>query len=161
MQGVAYLGESMKQVTLAALAITALASCVSTTLQGYEGLARPDDETALVTVERPTNNRGDATIRIVSVDTPLGEPISVAARAVRLLPRETCLGVRAYSSSVASMTVELCFEPSPGRRYQVRASTTAPESPMAVFDVHGLFLIDRGSQEVVAHTPGIDDTILV
>ena len=139
----------------------ALASCASTVLQVYEGPARPDDQTALVTVERPGSNRGDATIQIVSVDTPRGDIIPVTARTVRLLPRETCLGVRARSSSVATVSFELCFEAYAGRLYELRALTQGETVPLEIgdrnvgqgsFGVDRVYVIDISTQETVAYS---------
>ena len=140
----------------------ALVSCASTTLQGYEGPARPDSQTALLSVESQSRNQSSAALRIVSIDTPRGEPIPITARRVRLLARETCIEVRASSSSGAFLLSDLCFEPYAGSRYELRASTSGAaalpgigpldEFEQGPFDVIRVVLIDLSTREIVADT---------
>ena len=152
MQAGAYLGESMKQVILAAVASTALAGCASITLQGYEGLARPDNETAVV---RATGwgRRTSKSILFVSVDSPRGDPIPIQARAIRLLPRETCIRIELTSISGLKER-ELCFEPYAGRSYEVRL-IRVPVSyvldPDELSDVYTLLLRDVASRELLSY----------
>jgi hypothetical protein len=118
------------QLFSAILSGLALASCASTTLRGYEGPPRPDSETALVRT-RGTGGGRALYMRIVSFDTPRGEPIPVRTRSIRLTPRETCLGVQGRRGPV----VNVCFEPDANHHYELRrargafASDIEPEPP--------------------------------
>ena len=146
----------MKRVILAAIAGTSFSGCAGTTLQGYEGPARPDESTALVTTEPRTRNASSTTIRIISID---GDPTPVRARSVRLLPRDTCLGVRARSSSLAYTSGELCFEASAGRRYELRAQIEVDEvayqnlgGQFGQQDVARILIVDLATNEILAVT---------
>ncbi len=136
----------MKQVTLAGVVLTALSGCASTTLQGYEGLARPDSETALVRV----SGYGPST-RIVSVDSPRGDSIPIRTRTLRLLPRETCLGIEVWS---VSELFELCFEPSADRTYEVRMINRPISyelAPELRSDVYTLHIRDAATREILSY----------
>ena len=130
----------------------ALVSCASTTLQGYEGPPRPDSETALV---RTIGAGGGSALfmRIVSVDTPRGEPIPVRARAIRLLPRETCLGVQGRRGSNGPV-VNVCFEPYANHHYELRRARGASASDLGLelpeSDGPRLLLRDLTTREIVA-----------
>ena len=130
----------------------ALVSCASTTLQGYEGPPRPDSETALV---RTIGAGGGSALfmRIVSVDTPRGEPIPVRTRSIRLLPRETCLGVQGRRGSNGPV-VNVCFEPYANHHYELRTARGAFASDLGLepseSDGPRLFLRDLTTREIVA-----------
>jgi hypothetical protein len=86
--------------------------------QGYEGAASPDSDTAVV---RATGwgSRTSRSILFVSVDSPRGDPIPIETRAIRLLPRETCLGIEIRRNTGVD-ELELCFEPLAGENYEIR-----------------------------------------
>ena len=129
----------------------AVASCASTTLQGYEGPPRPDSETAFVRTRGAGGGRGLGML-IVSVDTPLGEPIPVRTRAIRLTPRETCLGVQGRRGSDGPIVI-VCFEPDANHHYELRrargefASDLEPEP--SITDGPRLLLRDLTTNEIV------------
>ncbi len=129
----------------------ALASCASTTLQGYEGPPRPDSETAFVRTRGAGGSRA-VYLRIVSVDTPRGEPIPVRTRSIRLTPRETCLGVQG-GRGTNNLVVYVCFEPDANHHYELRrargafASDLEPEPSET--DGPRLLLRDLTTREIV------------
>ena len=98
-------------ISIAAICVV-LTSCANTVTQGYEGSARSDDETALV------RTRARSTL-IISVDSPRGDPISIRTRVLRLLPRETCLGIEIGLLPGGVIERELCFEPTVNRSYDI------------------------------------------
>jgi hypothetical protein len=113
-----------------------------------KGHPRPDSGTALV---RTIGAGGGSALfmRIVSVDTPRGEPIPVRTRAIRLIPRETCLGVQGRRGS----RVTVCFEPYANHYYELRrargafASDPGQEPPES--DGPRLLLRDLTTREIV------------
>ena len=129
----------------------ALASCASTTLQGYDGPPRPDTETALVRTRGAGGGRA-LFMRIVSVDTPRGEVIPVRTRSIRLTPRETCLGVQGRRGADGPV-VNVCFEPYANHHYELRrargefASDIEPEP--SITDGPRLLLRDLTTREIV------------
>jgi hypothetical protein len=127
-----------------------VASCASTALQGYEGQPLPDSETALVS----TKGRGVFNFtRIVSVDTPLGEPIPVRTLSIRLAPRETCLGVQG-GRATNHLVVNVCFEPYAGHQYELRRQRGPYVIDRALYPPEGrgpiLLLRDLTTSEIVA-----------
>ncbi len=146
------------------LASLVLASCASTVLQGYEGPARPNDETALISTRRASTQTlgtylGNA--NIVSVQSPHGT-LPTNSRSARVLPGETCIGVRAGSSTVASMTAELCFEAYAGSTYEIRVLSAGTQQDLedsaggqravqnASSTVTRIWMVDAATSEVVA-----------
>ncbi len=129
----------------------ALASCASTTLQGYEGPPRPDSETALVRTRGAGGGR-DLFMRIVSVDTPRGVPIPVRTRSIRLTPRETCLGVQGPRGS-NGLVMNVCFEPYANHHYELRRARGAFASDLELeppeSDRPRLLLSDLTTREIV------------
>ena len=111
----------MRYVWLVAPILTCLilASCAGTTLQGYEGPARPDDETALIST-RPALRR-NIVAEIVSIQLPHGTLPTKTTRA-RVLPGETCILVNALlrrDEFANSASAYLCFEADAGTAYQL------------------------------------------
>ena len=101
-----------------------MASCAGTVLQGYEGSARPDDETALITTRRASTQSVGSRLgraNIVSIELPHGT-MPTNTRSARVLPGERCIGVRVSSISVAATTAELCFWAYAGSIYEIRVS---------------------------------------
>ena len=139
----------MKQVVLAALAITALSGCVSRFLQGYEGPVRPDEETALVRAV-PANNASLRAIQILAIQTP-DVRLPASGSDVRLLPGDTCLEVRAQTITQDSSTGDLCFTADSGRTYELRVFTTVrrPYEGRVIYSVFSYELIDLSSDEIV------------
>jgi hypothetical protein len=148
-------------------ACLALASCTVTPLQIYEGPALPDDQTALISVQRQTSDRTAATVRILSVDTPRGEPIFTRTNSVRVLPRATCIEAVARSSTLDRLAAELCFATYAGGHYEVRALTSGSPLPPQLqaaggdiqittipqsgpYNVSRLFVIDSVTREILA-----------
>ncbi len=113
----------MKSFSVVVAAITTLAGCASAALQGYEGADRPNDETALIEVERPQRMRGVQRVEIVSLSLRHGI-MEVEATRVRVLPEETCLAAHALSDSGDSAQAYLCFEPEVGETYVLSVGTT-------------------------------------
>ena len=142
-----------------------LASCASTVLQAYEGSARPDDETALITTRRAsTQTLGNRVGRadIVSIQLPHGT-LPTNSRSARVLPGETCIGVRARSATVASVTAELCFFAYARSVYEIRVSVSGRQQELtedsgddqrtvetAPSTVTRIWIEDAATSEVVA-----------
>ena len=95
-------------------------SCASGPLRGYPGTPRPDNETVLVEVERPTRSPLAANVRIPWIGAPRGEVIPVTTRRVRLLPGEVCVSALATVSALIPQSAELCFDASAGAIYEIR-----------------------------------------
>jgi len=139
-----------------------LASCANAVLHGYEGPARPDNETMLVRAARNSGDRLSANIQIVSVDTPRGEQIPVSTRSVRLLPGETCIGILATSSTMDQESAELCFFGEPGDEYEIRVLVTGVEQDLTdsaggrrpvlggPFRVDRIWIVDRATSAIIA-----------
>ena len=126
------MGElTMRELQLLSVvaATLALAACANAPLQGYDGPVLPDDETALVSVQRNSGDRMAATVRITSFETVLDEPVPVSATSIRLRPGETCLGIRARTSTLHTFSREMCFEAYAGTRYEVHAQVEGSSSP--------------------------------
>jgi len=159
----------MRRTNFTALALYGLASIACTTgpIKGYEGPALPDNETALISAQRVSNDRTVARVRIRSYDTVRGEAIAVRADRVRVFPRRTCVEAVATTSTLDSFAAELCFEAVQGRHYEIRALTRgSPLPPQLVssgadipitvnpesgpFTVTMLLVIDASTQEIVA-----------
>ncbi len=146
----------------------ALASCATGPLQIYEGPSLPDTDTALISAPRLPDDRTAANVRILSVENARGEVIRVTSRSVRILPRETCIEARATTSTLDSMSADLCFEPYSGGRYEVRASVSEstssaptqvdvgdvlqalPNVQSGPFNVSRLFVMDMATRRIVA-----------
>ncbi len=141
-----------------------LTSCASTVLQGYQGPARPDDETALITTRRASTQTVASRVGradIVSIDIP-GGILSTSTRSARVLPGERCIGVRARSTSVASTTAELCFWAYSGSVYDIRVLVAGREQELEYadgdqrpvesgpFTVTRIWMVDAATSEVVA-----------
>ena len=156
-------GLQLLSVFAAALALTA---CASTTLQGYAGPVLPDGETALVSVQRTSGDRMAATLRITAVEALRQEPTSVTATSIRVLPGDTCLGVRARTSTLHTFSPELCFEAYAGTRYEIIAQVQGSSAPPQLesetggvtmrntqngpFFVTRVLIIDSATREIVA-----------
>ena len=112
-----------------------LAACASGPLQIYEGPARPDSETALISAPRSSNDRLAANVRIQSSDDRLGGVVPVTSRSIRVIPRGVCIVARATTSTMDSMSADLCFNAYAGNRYEVRASVTGSASGVTAADV--------------------------
>ena len=100
----------------------ALASCASGPLQIYEGPALPDSETALISALSSPNDRMAANVRILSADDRLGGVVPVTSRSIRVLPRGVRVEARATTSTMDSMSADLCFNAYAGNRYEARRS---------------------------------------
>jgi hypothetical protein len=139
-----------------------LASCANTVLQGYEGPARPDNETILVRAARNGGDRLSANIQIVSVDTPRGEKLPVSTRSVRLLPGETCIGILATSSTMDQESAELCFFGESGDEYEIRVLVAGVEQILedtaggrrpvlgGPFRVDRIWIVNRATSAIMA-----------
>ena len=132
----------MRYVWLVAPILTCLvlASCASTTLQGYEGRARPNDETALITTRRAGFRH--LSVDIVSIQLPHGT-LPTKTRRARVLPGETCIAVQALTTSLDSAAAYLCFEADAGKTYELRVP--APDG-----EVMGFRLVNLRTGESVA-----------
>jgi len=124
-----------------------LASCASTALQGYEGLARPDDETALISTRRPSRSARSpvSSADIVSIQLPHGT-LPTDTRLARVLPGETCILFEALvrrEDFVDSASAYLCFEADAGTTYALRVS--APDG-----EIVGFRLENQRTRELVA-----------
>ncbi len=145
----------------------ALVSCASGPLQIYEGPALPDSETALISALRPPNDRMAANVRILSADDARGEAVPVTSRSIRVRPRGVCVAARATTSTMDSMSADLCFNAFAGNRYEVRAAVSGafsgvtavdvlddsqilPGSQSGPFTVSRLFVINSSTQRIVA-----------
>jgi len=155
----------MRYVWLVAPILTCLvlASCASTALQGYEGRARPNDETALITTRRAGYRH--LSVDIVSIQLPHGT-LPTKTRRARVLPGERCIEVRARSTAVVSMTAELCFWAYSGSIYEIRVSVAGRERELELGEgeqrpvesipttVTRIWMVDAATSEVVAvYTP--------
>ncbi len=144
-----------------------LAACASGPLQIYQGPARPDSETALISAPRPSNDRLAANVRILSTDDRLGGVVPVTSRSIRVIPRGVCVKARATTSTMDSMSADLCFNAYAGNRYEVRASVSGSTSGVTAadvlddtqdllnsrsgpFTVSRLFVIDMSTRTIVA-----------
>lgn len=158
---------SVVRLALIGLCSFAAVACTTRPLKGYEGPLRLDSETALIRVERISNDRTAARVRIRSFDTARGEVIPVRADRIRVLPRRTCIEATATSSTLDRFSAELCFEPVEGGQYEIRAltrgspqpnqlATTGGEIPVAInsasgpFQVTMLLIVDSSTLEIVA-----------
>ncbi len=144
-----------------------LAACASGPLQIYEGPALPDSETALISAPRPPSDRAAANVRILSADDLRGEVVPVSSRSIRVVPRGVCVEARATTSTMDSMSADLCFNAYAGNRYEVRAAVSGATSGATAGNVSGdteglrgsqsgpftvsrLFVIDTSTQRIVA-----------
>jgi hypothetical protein len=107
-------------IPLVTVVCAGLVSCANSTLQGYDGPPRPDDETFLVRAARNTADRLSANIEITSYDSLRGDLIPVSTRSVRLLEGDSCLGILATSSTMDQESAELCFYGEAGEEYEIR-----------------------------------------
>ena len=91
-------------------------------------------------------------IRVVSIDSPRGEPVTISTRILRLLPRETCLEVEA-SFSGGSLEEEICFEPLAEHSYELTIGRRE-ETDIAQdrFFYYGLIIRDTATARIVAYT---------
>ncbi len=93
-------------------------------------------------------------VHIVSVDSPRGDPISIPSRVLRLLPRETCLGVEASFTS-GSIEHEICFEPLAEHSYELeigyRVETGDDGVEYRATDLYALFIRDVATREIVSY----------
>ncbi len=145
----------------------ALASCASGPLQVYEGPALPDSETALISALSSPNDRMAANVRILSADDRLGGVVPVTSRSIRVLPRGVCVEARATTSTMDSMSADLCFNAYAGNRYEVRAAVSGAASGVTAGNVGGdtqgllgsqtgpftvsrLFVMDMSTRRIVA-----------
>ncbi len=137
----------------------ALMSCAGGPLQGYPGTSRPDNETALVEVERTTRSPLAANVRITSIDAPRGEVIPMTARRVRLLPGEVCVGAVASVSALIQQAAELCFDASAGAIYEIRVLVAGTPRELEdlerivqsePFAITRIWIVDAATLEVVA-----------
>ncbi len=145
----------------------ALAACASGPLQIYQGPGLPDSETALISALRSTSDRMAANVRILSADDARGEAVPVTSRSIRVLPRGVCVEARATTSTMDSMSADLCFNAYAGNRYEVRAAVSGATSGATAGDVGGdtqgllgsqsgpftvsrLFVIDMSTRRIVA-----------
>jgi hypothetical protein len=147
---------------IAAVFSFSVASCGSTTLIGYEGPPRPDDETVLIYGERSTGSRLAANIQIVSIDTPIGDVVPVNTRRVRLLPGEVCVGARATTSTMDQEEALMCFDANEGRSYEIRvrvqgvqrdlvdSTDTIRPAERGPFRITRFWIVDAGTSQVVA-----------
>ncbi len=148
--------------TITVLAICAgLPACGTTSWQGYAGAPRPDNETALVRIEK-SGDRLAATTQILSIDAPRGDIIPITARSVRLLPGDVCVGVLATTSTMDQATAELCFDALTDNVYEIRVLVAGIERDLVdssnvrrtvergPFRVTGLFMVDVSSSKIVA-----------
>ena len=148
-------------------AFPVLASCAATPLQGYDGPALPADQTALISVQRPSSDRTAATIRILTYDTARGDVVAVRAGSVRVLPRATCIEAFARSSTLDTLTAELCFDTYAGGLYEAGALISGSPLPPQLqsagddiqistipqsgpFNISRLFVIDAVTREILA-----------
>ena len=125
-----------------------LASCASTALQGYEGVARTDEETARIVVRR----RGRVRAEIISLQLPHGT-MAVETTNVRVLPGENCIAVRARSRFSESSAAYMCFEAEAGETYELRVGTVLTYSDDAgytEFGIDSFRLVNRFTREYVA-----------
>jgi len=156
----------LKKIALAQIAIALsvlLASCGSIVVQGYEGAARPESETALVRVLTQSElTRGSMvwlrpafSAQIVSVDSSRGDRISTPARVLRLLPGETCLGIEASFTS-GSIEHDICFEPLANHSYELemgfRVETGIDDVVYRASNLHALFIRDVATGEIVSYS---------
>jgi len=126
-----------------------LASCASTALQGYEGVARTDEETARIVVRR-----GRVRAEIISLQLPHGT-MAVETTNVRVLPGENCIAVRAWPrfSESESSSAYMCFEAEAGETYELRVGTVLTYSDDAgytEFGIDSFRLVNRFTREYVA-----------
>ena len=131
---------------------SSLMSCASRTLQGYEGAALLDDETALIVVQMPERMRGVRRAEITSVQLPHGT-MAVETRRARVLPGDTCIAVHALSDSLESSSGSLCFEAEAGESYELRVRTVPTDSDREgyrAFRIDSFRLINRDTREYVA-----------
>ncbi len=127
----------------------------------------PDTQTALISAQQRSSDRTAATVRIFSIDTARGEVIPVNTRSIRILPRGVCIEARATTSTMDSMSAELCFNAYAGDRYEARAAVSGATSGVTAGDVGGdteglfgsqsgpftvsrLFVIDVSTRRIVA-----------
>lgn len=109
----------------------------------------------------------ETTVSILTLDTPRGEVIRVRTRSIRVLPRETCIGVRARTSTLDYHSADLCFEPYAGSDYEVIAQAAGSPLPMQVqiegdasgmvidsqngpFMITRVMVVDVATREIVA-----------
>ena len=149
------------QMTTVLAICAGLPACGTTSWQGYAGVARPDNQTALVRIEQ-SGDRLAATTQILSIDSPRGDIIPVNTRSVRLLPGEVCVGVLATTSTMDQASAELCFDALADNVYEIRALVAGIEQDLVdsasvrrtvqrgPFRVTGLFMVDVSSSEIVA-----------
>ncbi len=121
-----------------------LASCASTALQGYEGPARPKNETALISTRLATRRARSrvSSADIVSVQLP-HTTLPTNNRRVRVLPGETCIAVQALTTSLDSASAYLCFVADAGKTYALRVF--APDG-----EIMGFQLVNQRTRESVA-----------
>ncbi len=144
-----------------------LAACASGPIQIYEGPARLDSETALISAPGARRDRLAANVRILSADDRLGGVVPVTSRSIRVIPRGVCVEARATTSTMDSMSADLCFNAYAGNRYEVRATVSGATSGVTAADVlddtqelfssqsgpfrvSRLFVIDMSTREIVA-----------
>ncbi len=145
----------------------ALVSCASGPLQIYDGPALPDSQTALISAPRPPSDRTAANVRILSADDLRGAVVPVSSRSIRVVPRGVCVEARATTSTLDSMSADLCFNAYAGMRYEVRAAVSGatsgvtavnvaddtqiiPSSQSGPYTVSRLFVIDTSTRRIVA-----------
>ncbi len=146
----------------------ALASCASRPLQIYQGPGLPDSETALISALSSPSDRMAANVRILSADDPRGEAVRVSSRSIRVLPRGVCVEARATTSTMDSMSADLCFNAYAGNRDEVRAAVSgATSAGVTAGDARGdtqgllgsqtepftmsrLFVMDMSTRRIVA-----------
>ncbi len=111
-----------------------LVACAA--VQGYEGAALPDSETALIT----TSTRGDGNgfgyrsyFTAVDVDAPLEDVTKV-----RVLPGRRCVTLRIPLQGGPNrrpIDSILCFEAGAGRTYETRADLSQRPTPTWLVDL--------------------------
>lgn len=146
------------------LACLVLGSCATTVLQGYEGPARPDAETALIYTKRASTQTVGTrlgSVNIVSIRLPHGI-LTTNSRSARVLPGERCIEVQARSSSVSPVTAELCFWAYAGSIYEIRVLVAGMERELEYAEdgwlivesgpstVTRIWMVDAATSEVVA-----------
>ncbi len=120
-----------------------LASCASTALQGYEGSARPNDATAVISTRRLGPYQRFKSAYIVSIQLPHGTMPTYTKRA-RVLPGEMCIVIRVLTWSEESISTNMCFEADAGKTYEL---SRVPNFRAAMT---GLRLVNARTRETVA-----------
>jgi len=112
------------------LAICAgLPACGTTSWQGYAGVGRPDNQTALVRIEQ-SGDRPAATTQILSIHSPRGDIIPVHTRSVRLLPGEVCVDILATTSTMDQASADPCFDALADNLYEIRVLVAGIEQDL-------------------------------